>query len=151
VKANQSHKLSSLVVSKSNLPKYDVALPPFAIKKKTLANLEIDAIIDLGLDELEFWLIQDNTAKAKAKIIQQPRGYKLEIVSNTPTDIDKKVAFVALLGQISSRSIQIKHKIDISMLDFDNIKLIHQNKIIATAKMAMSDDRIVLVITEVVL
>ena len=138
-------------MSKSNLPRYDIALPPFAIKKKTFANLEIDAIIDLGLKELEFWLIQGSTAKAKAKIIQQHRGYKLEIISNTPTDIDKKVVFVALLAQISSRSIQIKHKIDISMLDFDNIKLIHQNKIIATAKMAMSDDRIVLVITEVVL
>jgi hypothetical protein len=37
------------------------------------------------------------------------------------------------------------------MLDFDNIKPIHQSKTIATAKMAMSDDRIVLVITEVIL
>ena len=127
-----------------------MTLPPFTIKKKTLGNLEIDAIIDLGLEELEFWLIQDSTTKAKAKIIQQPRGYKLEITSNTPTKIDKKVAFMALLGQISSRSVQTKHKIDISMLDFDNIKIIHQDKIVATAKIAMSDNRIILVITEVI-
>jgi hypothetical protein len=137
-------------VSKSNLPRYEVALPPFTIKKKSLANLSVDAIVDLNLSELEFWLIQQHICKAKAKIIQHPRGYKLEIINNTPIQIDKKVAFVATLGEISSRSIEIKHKIDISMLNFDNIQLKHHNKTIATAKMAMSDDKIVLIITKVI-
>jgi hypothetical protein len=150
---NQSKKLSKLVESKSNLPRYEIILPPFGIKKSDQKNLKTDSVIDTALSGLEFWMIDDTTQLvAKLSLQKDGRHYKLVITEVTKESLETKEykkAFFASLGYIQSRLLKLNHKIDISTLNFEDISIRQNTKEIAKSKMVWLNQKVSLQITKV--
>jgi len=150
---NQSKKLSKLVESKSKLPRYEIVLPPFIIKKSTQKRLKPNSVIDTALQSLELWMIDDSSMLvAKLSLQKDGRHYKLLITDTTKEALDTKEykkAFFASLGYIKSRSIELNHKIDISSLNFEDISIRQNTKLLAKAKLVWLNQKISLQITKV--
>jgi hypothetical protein len=145
---NQSNKLSKLVKAKSVVPRYEVILPIFDIKKKSLKHLKEGSIIDTSYESLEFWMLQDGVLKAKVEPTKYARGYKLKIVDNAQHILEDSL-FVCCVGYLHSRCIDIGHKLDISSLDLEDIDIRYKAKTIAKGKMVMVDKKASIMITKV--
>jgi len=150
---NQSKNLPKLVINNSFLPRYNIILPPFSIKKGTQQNLQQNSVIDIAMQNLELWMIDDSSMLvAKLSLQKDGRHYKLLITEVTQESLETKEykkAFFASLGYIQSRSIELNHKIDISSLNFEDISIRQNTKLLAKAKLVWLNQKISLQITKV--
>jgi len=146
---NQSKKLSK-IVENSLLPKYEVVLEPFVLKKN-IKHLLVNDIIDLALSELELYLLDDSVLVAKVSLIKDGIHHKMVIDDNLTQDnqVDIKKSIVCSLGYVHSRSLDISHKLSTTTLDFKLLSIKQENRVVAKARFIKIKKRISLEIIEV--
>jgi hypothetical protein len=146
---NQSKKLSK-IVENSLLPKYEVVLEPFVLKKN-IKHLLVNDIIDLALSELELYLLDGSALVAKVSLIKDGIHHKMVIDDNLTQDnqVDIKKSIVCSLGYVYSRSLDISHKLSTTTLDFKLLSIKQENRVVAKARFIKIKKRISLEIIEV--
>ena len=150
----QSLHLQQMMQKHKRHPEYDLALSPFHLKKKDISALKEDDVLLLGLDNLALCLYKEGTFCANVALDHAEERVKVEIksleeLSGKVPSSKKYENILATFGKIQSRQMEAGHKIEISMLELQEVTLTVNSKKVAKAALVAVDEEIALKITEV--
>jgi len=154
---NQALRLERLMQKHQVHPEYELCLPSVSVKKSLLKKLSKGDVLLLGMEQMEMLLLSEGQACAKAVLFSYTESLSIEITEtikqtvNTVDTIDsKKYKEVSIfLGSLRSRTLESRHKLEITEIDLDDISLYVEKKKIAVARLVMVDDEIAVEIKEV--
>jgi len=150
----RSHSMKDIMKKHSIHPEYDLIMPIFYIKKKSLNRLEIGDIFLLGLNKLDLLLVRDDKIYAKVIVESTVQTVKINIVdikvSNMESYDKSKYEFaVCSFGKLQCRKLEVGHKVEIFEFNSLNIELFIENKSFGKVSLIKVDNEIAIKIIEV--
>jgi len=150
----QSHSIKNIMEKHSIHPEYDLAMPLFYIKKKSLKKLNIDDVFLLGLNRLDLLLIRDERIYAKVVLESVAQTVKLNIIDIEMSDKEsynnsKYECIVCSFGKLQCRKLEVGHKVELFGFNALEIELYIGNKNFSKASLVKVDNEIAIKIIEV--
>lgn len=151
----QANRLEQLVQEKSDVPIYELALPLVMVHKSMIKTLEKNDVIILGLDILECILLKKNQVYSNLMLKNKNNSMIFELntmikETNMSSYSKKYETLKVSFGTIDYESIKIGNTIDLAVLNFENVDLVLNHEIIATASLVNVNDEIAVEINKVI-
>ena len=124
---SQALRLAQMMQNKvTTYPSYELALPLVEVGRAKLKNLSVDDVLLLGLNDLEFVLIDNENICARVVVEMIGESCYLEIInidkhSIKPNDSKKYQTLKVSLGELQSRKLDIGYRIDITQRSLQNV------------------------------
>ena len=150
----QAYHLAKMMLEQTRYPRYELTLPLVAVRKSKLKKLAVDDVLLLGLDVLEFVLMDGERSCAKLLLKQSGNMYELEIIdfTNRPVkqiDSKKYKTLKLSFGTVQSKVLDVGHRIDTTQLDLMKVTLVSEGKTIAEGSLVNVDEEIAIQIKKV--
>jgi len=150
----QAYHLAKMMLEQTRYPRYELTLPLVAVRKSKLKKLAVDDVLLLGLDVLEFVLMDGERSCAKLLLKQSGNMYELEIIdfTNKPVkqiDSKKYKTLKLSFGTVQSKVLDVGHRIDTTQLDLMKVTLVSEGKTIAEGSLVNVDEEIAIQIKKV--
>jgi len=150
----QANRLAELMQRRGDLPNYELALHLVAVRSSSLKKLDVNDILLLGLNNLEYVLIDNGVICAMTVLIKHNNRYAIEVTDTVKNTIkqyeSKKYEMIKLsFGEIQSRTLDVGHTIDMSQVDLEKVTLVRNEKKIATGTLINIDGEIAVKIDKV--
>jgi len=150
----QSAHLQKMMHQHKRYPEYELVLPPFSIRKKSLKKMGQGDVLLLGLDFLDLELLKEGETCAKVTVEHVAESTKLRIVSLPETsyntnDSKKYEKLVAIFTTLQIRKLEVGHKVEIPSVEIGEMALFSGNEKCFKGRLVTVDDEIAIEITEV--
>jgi len=150
----QSVHLQKMMQQHKRYPEYELAFPPFSVKKKSLKKMGQGDVLLLGLDFLDLVLLKEGEVCAKVSVEHVAESTKLRIVSLEETldntnDSKKYEKLMAVFATLQIRKLDVGHKVEVPTSEIREIKLFTGGKKCLKGLLVAVDDEIAIEITEV--
>lgn len=151
----QAFHLAKIMQNHTHYPKYELILPIVAVRSKKIKNLFLDDVLLLGLNELEFILIDAESLCANVVLKKMKNIYELEIIhlekdTIKPVDSKKYETLKLSFGSVQSKVLEVGATIDITHIDLEKITLFSENKKLAEGSLINVDNEIAIKINKVI-
>jgi hypothetical protein len=151
---NQALKLEKLMQRHQCYPEYELCFSPIAVRKVLLKKLNVGDLLLLGLESMEMQLVSKSNGCAKAILASYDETMTIQIIEDSyrGSEIDESKKYKKLkilLGRVHSRVLTIGHKIETMHIDFEEILLYAEEKMLAKGRLVTVDDEIAVEIKEV--
>jgi len=150
----QADRLEVMMQKHRIYPHYTLALPPFEVRKRALAELKKGDILLLGLDRLTLVLLEGNTICAEVTIEHHSALDRLRITAlgeDAQAHASKKYQRVTVVwGEIPCKKLEVGHVVGAMDLNFDHLSVVVEQKKIAEGSLVNAGGRIALEIIEVI-
>ena len=150
----QSLHLQNMMQKHKRYPEYELVLPSFAVKKKSLKSLASDDLLLLEMERLDLALVLESQTCAKVRLTFTGDTLKLKIVSLEKSPVEKSDSkkyenILCSFGQVQSRVLELGHIIEIPALNMEKVEVGTLEKKIAKGRLVLVDDKLAIKITEV--
>ena len=150
----QALNLAKMMQKHIDYPTYDLTLPLITVRSNKLKKLSVNDILLIGVDTLEFLLMDGNTVCAKMQPRTMENTHGVEIVyldEDTIKQIDSKKYKILKIsfGTVQSKALEIGSTIDITHVDLEKVTLVSEDKIIAEGSLVNVDEEIAIQIKKV--
>jgi len=150
----QAIHLEKMMQRHKRHPEYELALPLFLIKYSTFKKLSIDDVFLLGLNALEFILINKGEICAKAELLEYGNSQKIKIIylekdTLKQSHTKKYEEIKCLFSTLQIKKLELGCKISIEQLDLQEVKLFVKDEYIADGTLVKVDDEIAIEIKKV--
>ena len=151
----QSLHLQRMMQKHNHYPEYDLVLPLFSIKKKSLKKLQKNDLLLLGLDRLELVIKNEENICTNVSLENHGETVKIQILDLVESldmtyDSKKYENVLCSFGKIQIRKIEVGYKIEIPVHNLNDVELISEGKKLAKCLLVNVDEEIALKITEVI-
>ena len=151
----QAFHLAKMMQDHTHYPKYELALPLVSVRSKKLKNLSLDDVLLLGLNVLEFVLMNAETICANVVLKEMENIHELEIVHTDEDRVylldSKKYDILKLsFGTVQSKVLEVGETIDITHIDLGKVTLLSENKKLAEGLLINVDNEIAIKIDKVI-
>ena len=151
----QAYHLAKMMLEQTRYPKYELTLPLVAVRSKKLKKLVVDDVLILGLDVLEFILMDGERSYAKLLLKQSEDIHELEITgfpSEPAKQLDSKKYETLRLsfGIVQSKVLDVGETINITHIDLGKVALLSENKKLAEGSLITVDNEIAIKIDKVI-
>ena len=135
-------------------PTYELTLPLIAVRSNKLKKLSVDDVLLIGLDTLEFVLIDGDTICANVLFKKTGNTHGTEIISLSgdtlkQSDSKKYKTLKISFGTVQSKALELGSTIDIRHIDVEKVSLTVEGKIIAEGSLVNVDEEIAIQIKKV--
>lgn len=150
----QAFGLSEMMQNHAHGLVYELVLPLVTIRSNNLRKLSVNDIILIGLDTLEFLLIEGETIYAHLVLKHISDKYRIEIINliqekYLSSESRKQTNIKFSLGTVQMKTLEAGQGIDVAQLDMKNINLLLENKNIAKCSLVSVDNEIAVKIDKV--
>ena len=150
----QALHLAKMMQKHTCYPKYELTLPLVTVRSNKLKKLSVDDILLIGIDTLEFLLVDRDTICANTRLKPMGNAHGAEIIYLTedtikPSNSKKYKILKISFGTVQSKALEIGSTIDITHLDLENVTLISEGKTIAEGSLVNVDEEIAIQIKKV--
>lgn len=151
----QAFHLAKMMQDHTHYPKYELALPLVSIRSKNLKKLSLDDVLLLGLNVLEFVLMDAESMCANVVLKDMENIHELEIVhldedTIYPVDSKKYDTLKLSFGTVQSKVLEVGETIDITHIDLGYVTLLSENKKLAEGSLINVDNEIAIKIEKVI-
>lgn len=151
----QAFHLAKMMQDHTHYPKYELALPLVSIRSKNLKKLSLDDVLLLGLNVLEFVLMDAESMCANVVLKDMENIHELEIVNLNvdticPLDSKKYDTLRLSFGTVQSKVLEVGETIDITHIDLGYVTLLSENKKLAEGSLINVDNEIAIKIEKVI-
>lgn len=151
----QAFHLAKMMQDHTHYPKYELALPLVSIRSKNLKKLSLDDVLLLGLNVLEFVLMDAESMCANVVLKDMENIHELEIVhldedTVYPVDSKKYDTLKLSFGTVQSKVLEVGETIDITHIDLGYVTLLSENKKLAEGSLINVDNEIAIKIEKVI-
>ncbi len=150
----QALHLAKMMQKHTSYPTYELTLPLVTVRSNKLKKLSVDDILLIGIDTLEFLLVDGDTicANTRLKAMENAHGVEISYLKNdTIRQFDSKKYKVLKIsfGTVQSKALEIGSRIDITHVDLEKVSLVSEDKMIAEGSLVNVDDEIAIQIKKV--
>ena len=150
----QTVHLQKMMQQHKRYPEYELALPRFSIKKKSLKKMSLGDVLLLGLDFLDLVLLKEGEICAKVSVEHVTESVKLRIVSLVGTsdkinDSKKYEKLLPVFTRLQISKLEIGHKVEVPTLEIKEMALFSGSEKCCKGLLVTVDDEIAIEITEV--
>ena len=150
----QALHLAKMMQKHTRYLTYELTLPLVTVRSNKLKKLSVDDILLIGIDTLEFLLVDGDAICANTRLKSMESAHGAEIVYLTEdaikqSDSKKYKTLKISFGTVQSKALEIGHKIDITHIDLNNVTLVLEGKTIAEASLVNVDEEIAIQIKKV--
>lgn len=151
----QAFHLAKMMQDHTHYPKYELALPLVSIRSKNLKKLSLDDVLLLGLNVLEFVLMDAESMCANVVLKDMENIHELEIIhldedTVYPVDSKKYDTLKLSFGTVQSKVLEVGETIDITHIDLGYVTLLSENKKLAEGSLINVDNEIAIKIEKVI-
>ena len=151
----QAFHLAKMMQDHTHYPKYELALPLVSVRSKKLKNLSLDDVLLLGLNVLEFVLMDAESMCGNVVLKDMENIHELEIIhmdedTSYPIDSKKYDTLKLSFGIVQSKVLDLGHRIDITQLDLKKVDLMVEDKKLAEGSLINVDNEIAIKIDKVI-
>ncbi len=150
----QSVHLRKMMQQHKRYPEYELALPSFSIKKKSLKKMAQGDVLLLGWDFLDLILMKEGKVCAKVTVDHVAESLKLRIsaleeCSAEKHDSKKYENMVSVFTALQIRKLELGHKIEVPISEIRELALFSGDEKRFKGLLVTVDDEIAIEITEV--
>jgi hypothetical protein len=150
----QALHLAKMMQKHTSYPTYELTLPLVTVRSNKLKKLSVDDILLIGIDTLEFLLVDGDTICANTRLKSMENTHGAEIVylhKDTIRQVDSKKYKVLKIsfGTVQSKALEIGSRIDITHVDLEKVTLVSEDKMIAEGSLVNVDEEIAIQIKKV--
>ena len=151
----QAFHLAKMMQDHTLYPKYELTLPLVTIRSKKIKNLFLNDVLLLGLNVLEFVLMDTERICANVVLKDIENIHELEIINLDedtlyPIDSKKYEALKLSFGTVQSKVLEVGHTIDITHIDLGKVSLVSEDKKLAEGSLINVDNEIAIKIDKVI-
>ena len=151
----QAFYLAKMMQEHTRYPKYELSLPLVAVSNSKLKKLAVDDVLLLGLDVLEFVLMDGERICANLLLKQMENMheieiYNLDIASYRQIDSKKYKTLNCSFGTVQSKVLEVGHRIDITHMDLNKVDLVVEGIKLAEGSLVNVDEEISIKIDKVI-
>jgi len=151
----QAFHLAKMMQDHTHYPKYELVLPLVSIRSKNLKKLSLDDVLLLGLNVLEFVLMDAESMCANVVLKDMENIHELEIINLNvdtiyPVDSKKYDTLKLSFGTVQSKVLEVGETIDITHIDLGKVTLFSENKKLAEGSLINVDNEIAIKIEKVI-
>ena len=151
----QAFHLAKMMQDHTHYPKYELALPLVSVRSKNLKKLSLDDVLLLGLNVLEFVLMDAESMCATVVLKDMENIHELEIIhldedTVYPVDSKKYDTLKLSFGTVQSKVLEVGETIDITHIDLVYETLLSENKKLAEGSLINVDNEIAIKIEKVI-
>lgn len=151
----QAFHLAKMMQDHTQYPKYELALPHVSVRSNQLKNLSADDVLLLGLDVLEFVLMDAERMCANVVLKEMENIHELEIIhmgkdTTKPIDSKKYHTLKLSFGMVQSKVLEVGHMIDITHIDLGKVSLVSEDEKLAEGSLINVDNEIAIKIDKVI-
>ena len=152
---NQALRLAQMMQNRATAyPSYELALPLVEVGHSKLKKLSVDDIVLLGLDRLQFVLIDNDKICADLALNIVDDSCFLEIIHIDkqlikPANSKKYDTLKISFGKLQSRKLDVGYRIDITHRALQDVNVIVDDKIYATGSLVSVDEELAVKIDKV--
>ena len=150
----QTVHLQKMMQKHKRYPEYELALPRFSIKKKSLKKMTQGDVLLLGLDFLDLVLLKEGGICAKVSVEHVAESVKLRIVSlveisDKPNNSKKYENLLPVFSTLQIRKLEVGHKVEVPTSEINEVTLFSDSEKYGKGLLVTVDDEIAIEITEV--
>ncbi|MCO4844973.1 MAG: hypothetical protein KC427_03035 [Sulfurovum sp.] len=150
----QALHLAKMMQKHTRYPTYELTLPFVMVGSNKLKKLSIDDVLLIGIDTLEFLLLEGDTICASTRLKPMGNTHGAEIVYLTEETIkqsgSKKYETLKIsFGTVQSKAFEIGSTIDTTHVDLEKVTLVSEGKTIAEGSLVNVDEEIAIQIKKV--
>jgi len=150
----QALHLAKMMQKHTRYPTYELTLPFVTVRSNKLKKLSVDDVLLIGIDTLEFLLVDGDTICANTRLKPMGNAHGAEIVYLTEdtikqSDSKKYKTLKNSFGTVQSKALEIGSTIDITHLDLEKVTLVSEGKMIAEGSLVNVDEEIAIQIKKV--
>ena len=151
----QAFHLAKMMQDHTHYPMYELTLPLVAVRSKKIKNLFLDDVLLLGLNVLEFVLMDAESLCANVVLKEMENIHELEIIhleeeAIKPIDSKKYETLKLSFGTVQSKVLEVGETIDITHIDLGKVTLLSENKKLAEGSLINVDNEIAIKIDKVI-
>jgi len=151
----QAQRLAEMVQNQIQYPAYKLAFPLLEVRRSKLKKLSVDDVLLTGFDRFEFVLIDGKSVCARTVFGYAGNIPKIEITDLSEDTIEdsgnKKYSILECsFGTVKSKVLELKHAIDITHIDLEQVSLSSEGKAIAQGILVNVDEEIAIQIKKVI-
>ena len=150
----QSLCLQKMMQTVHRYPEYELTLPACLVKRKQLKKMHVGSVLLLGIDQLSFFLMQNEKVYALLLAEGISDGLRLSIVEVKEEvlkwDNSKKYELlIPCLGKLQCSKLEVGHKIEIPYFESTKISLFLGDEESFEGALVVVEDQLAIEITEV--
>jgi hypothetical protein len=150
----QALHLAKMMQKHTLYPTYELTLPLVTVRSNKLKKLSVDDVLLIGVDRLEFLLMDEDTICANTRLKPMGNAHGAEIVYLTEdtikqSDSKKYKTLKISFGTVQSKALEIGSTIDITHVDLEKVRLVSDDKTIAEGSLVNVDEEIAIQIKKV--
>ena len=150
----QALHLAKMMQKHTRYPTYELILPLATVRSNKLKKLSLGDILLIGIDRLEFLLVDGDTICANTRLKSMESAHGAEIVYLTEdtikqSDSKKYKTLKISFGTVQSKALEIGSTIDITHVDLEKVRLVSEGKMIAEGSLVNVDEEIAIQIKKV--
>ena len=150
----QALHLAKMMQKHTRYPTYELTLPFVTVRSNKLKKLSVDDVLLVGIDTLEFLLVDRDTICANTRLKPMGNAHGAEIIYLTEdtiktSDSKKYKTLKISFGTVQSKALEIGSTIDITHVDLEKVRLISEDKMIAEGSLVNIDEEIAIQIKKV--
>ena len=150
----QALHLAKMMQKHTRYPTYELILPLATVRSNKLKKLSVDDVLLVGIDRLEFLLVDGDTICANTRLKSMESAHGAEIVYLTEdtikqSDSKKYKTLKISFGTVQSKALEIGSTIDITHVDLEKVRLVSEGKMIAEGSLVNVDEEIAIQIKKV--
>ncbi|PHS40616.1 MAG: hypothetical protein COB07_03685 [Sulfurovum sp.] len=151
----QAFHLAKMMQDHTLYPKYELTLPLVAVRSKKMEDLFPDDVLLLGLNVLEFVLMDSESICANVVLKDRENIHELEIIhleEDVVKTIDSKKYKILKIsfGTVQSKVLEEGETIDITHIALEKVTLWSENKKLAEGSLINVDNEIAIKIDKVI-
>jgi len=150
----QACRLAQMMQKQQRIPSYELVLPFVNLATKEYADLAVNDIFLLGLENLDLALLKEDVFCATVQVYEEENGHYLHIEELKekpikPSDSKKYEILKLSFGFVQCSVLDTDSKIAVKQIDFKKVSLILNHKKRAEASLILVDGKIALTIEKV--
>ena len=150
----QALHLAEMMQKHTRYLTYELTLPLVTVRSNKLKKLSVDDVLLIGVDRLEFLLMDEDTICANTRLKPMGNAHGAEIVYLTEdtikqSDSKKYKTLKISFGTVQSKALEIGSTIDITHVDLEKVRLVSDDKTIAEGSLVNVDEEIAIKIKKV--
>jgi len=151
----QAFHLAKMMQDHTRYAKYELVLPLVSVRNKKLKELSPDDVLLLGLNVLEFVLMDTERLCANVVLKEIKNIHELEIthvdkVTIGPIDSKKYKTLRLSFGTVQCKVLEVGETIDVTHIDLGKVTLFSENKKLAEGSLINVDNEIAIKIDKVI-
>ena len=151
----QAFHLAKMMQDHTLYTKYELTLPLVSVRSTKLKNLSLDDVLLLGLNVLEFVLMDAESICANVVLKEMENIHELEIThlgeeAIKPIDSKKYDTLKLSFGTLQSKVLEVGETIDITHIDLGKVTLVSEGEKLAEGSLINVDNEIAIKIDKVI-